>query len=137
MEADHQEDQRIPRRAREDRIVVQRDIARRMPRQPQPVTHRIDNERDEHEEIGCQQHDAPDLRRRQARRQRRTWYRGIGGRKRDCHIATLEEKRRPPPRRRPCESRDPYAPPEVLTDLLHRLSYTHTHLRLSPPPSPA
>src|SRR5882672_10345829 len=44
VDADHQKDQRIDRGTREDRIVVERDIARRMPRQPQPVTDRIDHE---------------------------------------------------------------------------------------------
>ena len=58
-----QEDQRVDGGAREDRVVTERDIARRMPRQPQPVADRIDHEGEEHEDIGREQHDAPDLRR--------------------------------------------------------------------------
>jgi hypothetical protein len=71
VDADQQEDQRVDRGAREDRIVIERDITRRLPRQPQPVADRIDHEGEEHEDIGRQQHDAPDLRRRQPRRQGR------------------------------------------------------------------
>ena len=70
--------------AREHRIVVERDIAGWMPRQPQPVADRVDHERREHQHIGRQHHDAPDLRRGQPRRERRAWYRIIAG-ERDRH----------------------------------------------------
>ncbi len=83
-----QEDQRIDRGAREDRIVPERDIARRMTRQPQPVADRVDHEGQEHQQVGRQQHDAPDLRRGQPGRQRRAWHRLIA-RDRDRHIQLL------------------------------------------------
>ena len=98
IDADDQEDQRVDRGAREDRVVIERDIARRMARQPQAVADRVDHEGQEHEQIGRQQHDAPDLRRASAAPTAAGRACGCG--ERDRHAVTLV-------RRRPCEGRDP------------------------------
>ena len=70
VDADQQEKQSVERRAREHRVVVQRDVACRLARQPKSVADRIKHEGEKHEKIRRQQRERPHLGGRQSRRQR-------------------------------------------------------------------
>ena len=60
--------ERVDDGAGEHRIVEQLDVALRIPREPQPVEHRVDDEHREDEHVRRQQQQAPELPGRQAAR---------------------------------------------------------------------